>query len=57
MLSIKTILRNIELLFLLLVGNILYAQNWPERHGFVQYSQDPKPLSIQGQIVVPVDAM
>ena len=56
MLSIKTILRKFELLFLLLVGNILYAQNWPERHEFVQYSQDPKPLSIQGQIVVPVDA-
>ena len=56
MLSIKTILHNIELLFLLLVGNILYAQNWPERHEFVQYSQDPKPISIQGQIVVPVDA-
>ncbi len=56
MLSIKSILRKIELLFLLLVGNILYAQNWPENHGFVQYSDDPKPISIQGQIVVPVDA-
>ena len=56
MLSIKTILRKIELLFLLLVGNILYAQNWPERQGFVNYSTEPKPLSIQGQIVVPVDA-
>ena len=41
---------------MLLAGNILYAQNWPERHGFVQYSQDPKPLSIHGQIVVPVNA-
>jgi hypothetical protein len=56
MLSIKTILRKFELLFLLLVGNILYAQNWPEREGFVNHSTDPKPLSIQGQIVVPADA-
>ena len=43
MLSIKTILRKIELLFLILVGNILYAQNWPEGQGFVYYSQDPNP--------------
>ncbi len=50
------ILRKVGLLFLLLSGNVLFAQNWPERHGFVQYSQDPKPISIQGQIVVPVDA-
>ena len=56
MLSIKTILRKFELLVLLLVGNILYAQNWPEREGFVNHSTEPKPLSIQGQIVVPVDA-
>ena len=56
MLFIKTILRKIELLFLLLVGNILYAQNWPERQGFVNYSTALKPISIQGQIVVPVDA-
>jgi hypothetical protein len=56
MLSIKTILHKLGLLFLLLVSNALSAQNWPERHGFVQYSQDPKPLSIQGQIVVPVNA-
>ncbi|MBQ6069956.1 MAG: DUF4838 domain-containing protein [Bacteroidales bacterium] len=56
MLSIKTIIRKIELLFLLLVGNILYAQNWPERQGLENYSTDPKPFSIQGQIVVPVDA-
>ena len=48
--------------FLLTIGLLVFfspslvAQNWPERQGFVQYSQDPKPLSIQGQIVVPVDA-
>ena len=52
----KAILRKVGLLFLLLSGNVLFAQNWPERHEFVQYSQDPKPISIQGQIVVPVDA-
>ena len=56
MLSIKTIIHKLGLLFLLLVSNALSAQNWPERQGFVQYSQDPKPLSIQGQIVVPTDA-
>ena len=52
----KAILRKVGLLFLLLSGNVLFAQNWPERHEFVQYSQDPKPLAIQGQIVVPADA-
>ncbi len=56
MLSNTTILRKIGLLFLLFVGNILYAQNWPERQGFVNYSTALKPISIQGQIVVPVDA-
>ena len=56
MLSIKTILHKLGILFLLLASNALSAQNWPERQGFVQYSQDPKPISIQGQIVVPVDA-
>ena len=56
MLSIKTILHKLGLLFLLLVGNMLYAQNWPENHGIVDYSSEPKPLSLQGQIVVPTDA-
>ncbi len=52
----KAILRKVGLLFLLLSGNVLFAQNWPERQGFVQYSQEPDRLDIQGQIVVPVGA-
>ena len=56
MLTTKAIPHELGLLFLLLVSNALSAQNWPERQGFVQYTQDPKPISIQGQIVVPVDA-
>ena len=50
----KAILRKVGLLFLLLSGNVLFAQNWPERQGFVQYSQEPDHIDIQGQIVVPV---
>ena len=48
--------------FLLLMGfvlgitNPLLAQNWLENHGFVNPSSEPKPLTIQGQIVVPTDA-
>ncbi|MDY6288609.1 MAG: DUF4838 domain-containing protein [Bacteroidales bacterium] len=56
MLSIKTILRKVGLLFILLSGNVLFAQNWPERQGFVLYSQEPDHIDIQGQIVVPVGA-
>ena len=56
MLTMKAILRKVGLLFLLLSGNVLFAQNWPERQGFVQYSQEPDRLDIQGQIVVPVGA-
>ena len=50
------ILRKVGLLFLLLSGNVLFAQNWPERQGFEQYSQEPDHIDIQGQIVVPVGA-
>ena len=42
--------------FVLGIANPLLAQNWPENHGFVNPSSEPKPLSIQGQIVVPTDA-
>ena len=48
--------------FLLTIGLVVFfppslvAQNWPERQGFVNHSTEPKPISIQGQIVVPVDA-
>ena len=52
----KAILRKVGLLFLLLSGNVLFAQNWPERQGFEQYSQEPDHIDIQGQIVVPVGA-
>ena len=56
MLTTKAIPHELGLLILLLVSNALSAQNWPERQGFVNYSTALKPISIQGQIVVPVDA-
>ena len=56
MISIRSLIPLLTIVLLLVTGTSSQAQNWPERHGFVQYSQDPKPISIQGQIVVPVDA-
>ena len=52
----KAILRRIGLSFMLLAGNILYAQNWLENHAIVDYSSEPERITVQGQIVVPVDA-
>ena len=40
----------------LLAKGTLFAQNWPENHGFVHYSDEPGRLGIQGQIVIPVGA-
>ena len=54
------IIRKFEILFVvsltLMSVSPLKAQNWPENHGIVDYSSEPKPLSLQGQIVVPTDA-
>ncbi len=52
----KAILRRIGLFFMLLAGNILYAQNWPENHAIVDYSSEPERITVQGQIVIPVGA-
>ena len=56
MISIRSLIPLLTIVLLLVTGTSSQAQNWPERQGFVNYSTDPKPLSIQGQIVVPVDA-
>ena len=41
---------------MLLASNILFAQNQPENHGLVHYSDDPERIDIQGQIVIPTVA-
>ena len=56
MISIRSLIPLLTIVLLQVVGTSSQAQNWPEREGFVNHSTDPKPLSIQGQIVVPVDA-
>ena len=56
MLSIKAIIRKIELLILLLASNAIYAQNWMKNQGFVQYDNEPEHFTIHRQIVVPVNA-
>lgn len=56
MLSVKAIIRKIELLVLLLASNAIYAQNWMKNQGFVQYDNEPEHFTIHRQIVVPVNA-
>ena len=46
----------LTIVLFLVVGASSQAQNWPERQGFVQYSQEPDRIDIQGHIVVPVGA-
>ena len=56
MISIRSLIPLLTIVLLLVTGTSSQAQNWPEREDFVNYSTDPKPLSIQGQIFVPSDA-
>lgn len=51
-----TTLRSIIVCLMLLAASPLLAQSWPENHGFVQYTDDPERIDIQGQIVVPHNA-
>ena len=41
---------------LLVCSNCLRAQNWRENHGFVQHDYDPERITVQGQIVIPLNA-
>ncbi|MBO4600292.1 MAG: DUF4838 domain-containing protein [Bacteroidales bacterium] len=56
----RTMLHKVGLLYIVALTiatcNTLYAQNWPENHGFVNNSPEPERVSVQGQIVVPHNA-
>ncbi len=56
MIPIRNLMPLLTIVLFLVVGASSQAQNWSERQGFVQYSQEPDRIDIQGHIVVPVGA-
>lgn len=46
----------LAVVLMMTMGSALSAQNLPEKHAIVDYLSAPERITIQGRLVVPVDA-